>query len=65
MSFDNGGNDRLSLVRELYDGMGVVITAQRGVSEFLEYFLTELAPDGVPQVRRAVKRAHDQLGLTQ
>lgn len=55
----------LALVRELYDGMTLVIAAQRGTSEFLELVLQDLAPGGQAQVRRAVRRAHERLGLTQ
>jgi hypothetical protein len=59
------GPPRLALVMELYDGISVVISAQRGVSQFLEYVLDDLAPDGQEQVRRAVRKAHGRLGLTQ
>lgn len=55
----------LVLVRELYDGMALVISTQRGTSEFLEYVLEDLAPGGQAQVRRAVRRAHERLGLSQ
>lgn len=52
-------------VRELYDGMSAVITSSGSVSEFLEHVLTELAPEGEQQVRRAVRNAHKRLGLMQ
>jgi hypothetical protein len=55
----------LALVRELYDGMALVISTQRGASEYLELVLQDLAPGGAAQVRRAVRRAHERLGLTQ
>jgi hypothetical protein len=55
----------LLLVRELYDGMALVISSQHGTSEFLEYVLEDLAPEGQAQVRLAVQRAHARLGLTQ
>jgi hypothetical protein len=56
---------KLVLARELYDGMAMAISAQRGASEFLEYVLEDLAPGGKDQVRLAVCRAHNRLGLTQ
>lgn len=55
----------LARVRELYDGMSAVIISSESVSEFLEHVLTELAPEGEPQVRRAVRKAHQRLGLMQ
>jgi hypothetical protein len=55
----------LALVRELYDGLAMVIATQHGASEFLELVLQDLAPGGRTQVRRAVRRAHERLGLTQ
>lgn len=55
----------LSRVRELYDGMSAVIISSGSVSEFLEHVLTELAPEGEHQVRRAVRKAHQRLGLMQ
>lgn len=55
----------LALVRELYDGMALVISTQRGASEYLELVLQDLAPGGRAQVRQAVRRAHERLGLTQ
>lgn len=59
------GENKLVLVRELYDGMAAVIAAQSGVSEFLEHVLADLAPEGQERVRVAVRRAHSRLGLTQ
>ena len=56
---------KLVLVRELYDGLTMVISAQRGASEFLEYVLEDLAPGGKEQVRGAVRKAHRRLALTQ
>lgn len=65
MSSQEYNENNLVLVRELYDGMTLVIAAQSGVSEFLEYVLSDLAPDGQERVRVAVRRAHSKLGLTQ
>jgi hypothetical protein len=65
MHSPSSNQTNLVLVRELYEGMTVVISAQRGVSEFLEYVLEDLAPGGDERVRVAVRRAHQRLGLTQ
>jgi hypothetical protein len=65
MNSHASNQNNLVLVRELYEGMTVVISAQRGVSEFLEYVLDDLAPGGDERVRTAVRRAHQRLGLTQ
>ena len=65
MHSHDSNQTKLVLARELYDGMAMAISAQRGASEFLEYVLEDLAPEGKDQVRLAVCRAHDRLGLTQ
>lgn len=55
----------LECVRELYDGMSIVIKRDGRISEFLEYVLRDLAGDNVPSVSMAIRRAHDRLGLSQ
>lgn len=55
----------LECVRELYDGMSIVIKRDGRISEFLEYVLRELAGGDVPRVSMAVRLAHERLGLWQ
>jgi hypothetical protein len=55
----------LECVRELYDGMAIVIKRDGRISEFIEYVLRDLAGGNVSSVSLAVRRAHDRLGLSQ
>jgi hypothetical protein len=55
----------LECVRELYDGMAIVIKRDGRISEFLEYILRDLAGNDVTSVSLAVQRAHERLGLSQ
>lgn len=55
----------LECVRELYDGMAIVIKRDGRISEFIEYVLRDLAGGNVSSVSMAVRRAHDRLGLSQ
>jgi hypothetical protein len=52
-------------VRELYDGMAVVIRRDGRISEFIEYVLRDLSGGDVATIRIAVRDAHNRLGLTQ
>jgi hypothetical protein len=55
----------LECVRELYDGMAIVIKRDGRISEFIEYVLRDLAGGSASSVSMAVRRAHDRLGLSQ
>lgn len=55
----------LQHVRELYDGMAIVIKQDGRISEFIEHVLRDLSGGEVVNVRVAVRNAHNRLGLTQ
>lgn len=52
-------------VRELYDGIAIVIRRDGRISEFVEHVLRDLSGGDVSHVRMAVRAAHARLGLTQ
>lgn len=60
-------DERLELqhVRELYDGMAIVIKVDGRISEFIEHVLRDLSGGEVLNVRVAVRNAHERMGLTQ